>query len=133
MATETLYCPNCFAMIPADASVCTFCSADIGEISGRDFRDKLLHTLEHPLDDMRMRAIISLGLRGEAGTALPMAECALRHPLNIEEGLEVIERLRHFAPSPEVFSSLQMLLKHEAHAVREAAARAILFASAQYS
>ncbi len=133
MATETLYCPNCFAVIPADASVCPFCSADIGEISGRDFRDKLLHALEHPLDDMRMRAIISLGLRGEAGTALPMAECAIHHPMNIEEGLGVIERLRHFAPSPEVFSALEMLSRHEAHAVREAAAKAMLFSFAQYS
>lgn len=123
MAADT-YCPNCFTMIPAESSVCPVCSAVISDISGRDFRNKLLHALEHPLDDVRMRAIIALGLRGEEGTALPMAECALRHPMNIEEGLEVIERLKNFASLPEVFSTLRILANHQAHAVREAAAKA---------
>ncbi len=121
------YCPNCFAMIPAGTTACPVCSAAISDMSDRDFREKLLHALRHPLDDVRMRAIIALGLRGEEGTALPMAECALRHPMNIEEGLEVIERLKNFAPSPEVFSALGILANHEAHAVQETATKAMQF------
>ncbi len=121
------YCPNCFTMIPVGVSVCPICSVVISDISGMDFSDKLLHALEHPLDDVRMRAIIALGLRGEEGTALPMAECALRHPMNIEEGLEVVERLKNFAPFPEVFSALGILANHEAHAVQEAATKAMQF------
>ena len=114
-------------MIPAGTTACPVCSAAISDMSDRDFREKLLHALRHPLDDVRMRAIIALGLRGEEGTALPMAECALRHPMNIEEGLEVIERLKNFAPSPEVFSALGILANHEAHAVQETATKAMQF------
>lgn len=112
-------------MIPVGVSVCPVCSVVISDISDRDFREKLLHALDHPLDDVRMRAIIALGLRGEEETALPMAECAFRHPMNIEEGLEVIERLSDFTPSPDVLLALRMLSDHKAHAVQEAATKAM--------
>ena len=119
------YCPNCFAMIPAGVPVCPVCSAAISDMSDRDFREKLLHALQHPLDDVRMRAIIALGLRGEEGAAMPLAECVLRHPTNIEEGLEVVARLSDFPPSPDVLLALRMLSNHKAHAVREAATKAM--------
>lgn len=126
MAAEDLYCPNCFAMIPARASVCPFCSADIKGISGRDFRSKLLHALEHPLDDVRMRAIISLGLRREAGTALPLAQCALSHHSDVVEGMEVVNVLKDFGASAEGLRALKMLAAdHAAHAVRAAAEAAL--------
>ena len=120
MAADS-YCPNCFAMIPVGVSVCPACSVVISDISDRNFRQKLLHALDHPLDDVRMRAIIALGLRGEEDAALPLAECALRHTTNIEEGLEVVSKLSNFAPSPDVLLALRMLSNHKAHAIQEAA------------
>ena len=127
MATEReIYCMSCFSMIPAQAEVCPVCGEHVTELSAQDYRAKLLHALEHPLDDVRMRAIIALGLRRETGAELPLAECALRHPLNIEEGIEVVGALKYFLPSPVAQRALQILAHdHAAHAVCEEAQRAL--------
>jgi hypothetical protein len=123
METEReIYCMNCFSLIPAEVKFCHVCGEHMAGLSAQHYRVKLLHALQHPLDDVRMRAIIALGLRREAGTAMPMAECALRHPLNIEEGIEVVNALKKFPPSADGRRALEMLAHdHSAHAVRAAA------------
>lgn len=70
------------------------CGADISALSERDYNEKLIHALHHPLSDIRLRAIIALGLRGDAGAARALVECALRHPSDVVEGLEIINSLR---------------------------------------
>lgn len=127
MATEReIYCMNCFSMIPAQAEACPVCGEHVTELSAQDYRKKLLHALEHPLDDVRMRAIIALGLRREAAVSLALAECALRHPLNVEEGIEAVNALKSFLPTPDGQRALQILARdHAAHAVRGAAQRAL--------
>lgn len=120
------YCTNCFSLIQAELEICPACGERMAQLSTQDYRIKLLHALAHPLDDVRMRAIIALGLRREAGTALPLAECALRHPLNIEEGLTVVNALKNLREFPDSRRALGILAQdHAAHAVREAAAIAI--------
>lgn len=116
------YCQNCFALVAAQIEICPWCGGDPVRLSAQDYLEKLLHALLHPLDDVRMRAIIALGLRHEAEAAFPLAECALRHPLNIEEGLEVIKALAYAGFISGDLSALEMLAgRHPAHAVREAA------------
>ena len=39
-----------------------------------------------------MRAIIALGWRGEQEMAAALAECALRHPSDVVEGLEMPDK-----------------------------------------
>ena len=69
-----------------------------------------------------MRAIIALGMRHESGTALPLAECALRHPLDVVGGIEIIYALKIFGTSIEGLHALEILAnQHAAHAVRIAA------------
>lgn len=115
-------CPNCFSMIPAEAESCPACGERIASLSARGYREKLLHALAHPLDDIRMRAIIALGLRRETVTAVPLAECALRHPTNVVEGMEVVYALRNVGASRERLHALAMLANdHAARAVRAAA------------
>lgn len=116
-----IYCMNCFSLIPAEAETCPVCGEHMAGLSAQHYREKLLHALEHPLDDVRMRAIIALGLRREAETAIPMAECALRHPLNVEEGIEVVNALKNFHAFPGRQHAMEMLTHHSAHAVRAAA------------
>lgn len=124
--TRDNYCLNCFSLIPAEAEICPVCGKRIANLSGQNYREKLLHALEHPLDDVRMRAIIALGLRREAGTALPLAQCALRHPSDVVEGMEVVNVLKNFDASPEGVCALKMLAAdHAAHAVRMAAEAAL--------
>ncbi|MHB1100129.1 MAG: HEAT repeat domain-containing protein [Burkholderiales bacterium] len=121
-----LYCLNCHAMIPAEAKICPNCGENQDLMSEQEYRDKLLHALNHPLDDVRMRAIIALGLRHEEGTALHLAECALHHPSDVVEGMEIVNSLRKFGASQEGRQALERLaVHHAAHAVRVAAETAL--------
>ncbi len=125
-AERVSYCMNCFALIPAQADTCPVCGGHAAVLSRLEYHEKLLHALAHPLDDVRMRAILALGLRHEPGVALPLAECALRHPLNLEEGLAVVTALKNMREFPDSGRALGILAHdHAAHAVREAAAAAL--------
>lgn len=113
------YCPACFALIDADTSVCPFCDHDLMRLSGREYRDKLLAALNHPLADVRLRAIIALGWRGEGETAEALARCALHHPVDIVEGLQVVESLRNICDKAARRDALRMLAqRHPARVVR---------------
>lgn len=71
-----------------------------------------------------MRAILSLGWRGEAEAAQPLAECALRHPTDVVEGLQVVESLDGIRDAPTRERALRTLATaHPARAVRSAAQR----------
>lgn len=120
MAEIQQICPACFRLIPAVANVCPDCGADIAALSARGYRDKLLATLAHPLDDVRMRAIIALGWRGEPDTADALADCALRHPVDVMEALAVVDALTRLG-EPGRDAIARLAANHPAHAVREAA------------
>ncbi|MHB1566321.1 MAG: HEAT repeat domain-containing protein [Acidiferrobacter sp.] len=124
MATShKFYCPNCFSLIPATAEICPVCGECREHFRSQGYREKLLHALEHPLDDVRMRAIIALGLRREAGTATSLADCALHHPTDVVGGREIVRALKNFGVSAEAQHALERLAReHAAHAVRVAAA-----------
>ena len=120
---RAIYCTNCFSLIPAEAETCPVCGERLARLSAQDYRVKLLHALDHPLDDVRMRAIIALGLRRETATAQPLAECALRHPIDVVVGMEIVKALKHFPASAERRRALETLAQsHAAHAVRAEAA-----------
>lgn len=70
------------------------CGVDISALSERDYNEKLIYALHHPLSDIRLRASIALGLRGDAGAARALVTCALCHPSDFVEGLEVVNSLR---------------------------------------
>lgn len=121
------YCPACFARIDADAATCPVCGRDLARLSEREHRDKLLAALDHPLADVRLRAIIALGWRGEGETALALVWCALRHPVDVVEGLQVIESLRNIHDMAARQSAVQLLAeRHPARVVRERAADVLM-------
>jgi len=96
-------------------------------LRGRTYGDKLLAALNHPLADVRLRAIIALGWRGEGETAQALARCALHHPIDLVEGLQVIESLRGIRDAPARRNALRMLAeRHPARAVRRRAAELYL-------
>lgn len=99
---------------------CPGCGADLAALSGRDYRDKLLAALAHPLDDVRMRAILAMAWRAEPETADALADCALSHPVDVVEGMAVVGALAGLGEAGR--SALMRLAEsHPAHAVREAA------------
>jgi hypothetical protein len=123
---ERQICPACFKLIPADALNCPACGADIVALSARNYREKLIAALQHPLAEVRMRAIIALGWRGETEAAEPLVACALRHPVDVVEGLEIVHSLASIY-QPRVSQELlaRLVMEHPAHAVRESAAEAL--------
>lgn len=120
MAEPQQVCLACFRLVPAQSASCPECGADLAAFSARDYRDKLLHALDHPLADVRMRAIIACGWRGEACAAQPLFELALRHPVDVVEGLAVVESLRTLG-EPGRAMLAELAANHPARAVRTAA------------
>ena len=62
---ELAFCPNCYARIPIDAAICPHCHTSLRDWQEKTYADCLIDALQHPLSEVRMRAIIALGWRGE--------------------------------------------------------------------
>lgn len=124
MADPEHICPACFRLIPAGASHCPACGANLAALTDRDYRDKLLAALAHPLDEVRMRVILALGMRGEPDAAEALADCALRHTVDVVEGLAVVGSLARLGDAGR-HALLRLAESHPAHAVREAAQEAV--------
>jgi diadenosine tetraphosphate (Ap4A) HIT family hydrolase len=119
------YCGACFEQFDARLAQCPHCGALPERLSERDYQEKLLAALEHPLAEVRMRAILAFGRRQQPEVAPALLDCALRHPVDVVEGLEIVNslsRLDHGRPLRSALASLAAA--HPAHAVREAALRA---------
>jgi HEAT repeat protein len=119
------FCPACYRLIPVEARVCPACGADLDALSVRGYRDKLVAALSHPLDDIRMRAILALGLRGETDAADALVDCALRHPVDVVEGLAVVGTLSRLGAAGRQ-ALLKLAERDPAHAVRVAARQAVI-------
>lgn len=125
-AAQKQYCGECFALFDTGVSRCPRCGKDASAVSGRDYQQKLMHALEHPLADVRMRAIVALGLRGGRDATEALLACARRTPTDVVEGLEIVRTLRAiFSDSRERGALAQLAEHHPAHAVRMAARRAL--------
>ncbi|HCA26153.1 MAG TPA: hypothetical protein DEP05_00595 [Betaproteobacteria bacterium] len=121
------YCVHCFAEITPDIQQCPYCGVVIQEwVRSLDYETRLIHTLDHPLAAVRMRAIIALGKRRDSQAADSLVRCALRHPVDVVEGLEIVDSLRCLHPERARSKALACLAHgHPAHAVRQAAAHAL--------
>jgi HEAT repeat protein len=93
MMRQLAFCPNCYAQIPVDAAICPHCRATLSDWQEKTYPDRLIDALGHPLSEVRMRAIIALGWRKERAAERPLVDCALRHPIDVIEGLEIFNSL----------------------------------------
>lgn len=119
-------CPECFSEVH-DGARCPGCGTNIeAALRGTDYTSRLIAALGHPLDDVRMRAIIALGARRETQAADPLLALARRTPLDVVQNLEIVNSLHQLPPSPTRTHALRQLAeRHPAHAVRVAATRAL--------
>lgn len=117
------FCPKCYAQISLDAEICPHCHTSLRAWQERAYAGRLIEALRHPLSEVRMRAIIALGWRGERAAEGPLVDCALRHPIDVIEGLEIVNSLRLIRDSGSDDTWLRYLeLHHAARAVRTSAA-----------
>ena len=78
MTVESIYCPSCFRRVAADTPRCPHCTAILSDLDRRSYRERLITALNHPLAEVRMRAIIALGLRRQVAAVNPLLACAFR-------------------------------------------------------
>jgi HEAT repeat protein len=57
----TFYCPNCWKNISEGSRICPNCAHDLSQYSQREFEEKLISALNHPIQDNRIMAIQILG------------------------------------------------------------------------
>jgi HEAT repeat protein len=115
------FCPNCFEDIGPDAEICKSCSISVKEwMAQKSYTERLIHALDHPISEVRMGAIISLGKLKEVKAAIPLAKCAFTHPIDVIQGLEITRALKQMDFEREVEQALKMLSTHPARAIRRA-------------
>jgi HEAT repeat protein len=116
------FCPSCFAEIGANDHVCAACGTEVERWDREHtFTERLIHALHHPSADARIAAIVVLGNRGDPQAAVPLAKCALRHPTDVVQALEIVRSIARLAESPERREALRRLTEHPARHVRTAA------------
>ncbi len=120
--TALTYCPVCFKEIPSEKCICPFCMTDIRVWSrSTPYTSRLVHALENPHSEVRMGSILSLGRRGDLAAACPLADCALRWPTDVVQGLEIVRAIDLLPSSPERREALERLILHPSRPIRRAA------------
>jgi hypothetical protein len=118
------YCPSCFAEVKAEEAICPQCRTDIAQwLDAHTYHERLIHALSHPISEVRMGSIIALGKRRDPRAARPLAECALAFPVDVVQGLEILEALARMPAGPEKQTALTRLTRHPAGAVQKEAGR----------
>ena len=117
----TWFCPECHAEVGAQDTRCPHCGADFDAWAARPYGERLILTLQHPLSEARMSAIIALGKRGDSAAAPALAACALAHPSDVVQALEILRALARMPANAQREAARSALLTHPAHAVRSAA------------
>lgn len=118
------FCPNCFARVPSAHGACPACGVDSREwVEDCSYTDRLIHALDHPISEVRMAVVISLGNRNNPAASVPLARCAMKHPTDIVLAMEITAALKKLPEGPERHDALVILKTHPAQAIRNAAAR----------
>ena len=117
----TFFCPRCFAEIEPAPVVCPACGVDVAQWRSRSYSERLVHALGHPLADVRMTSIEALGRMGDPDAAMPLARCALAHPVDVTQGLAIVSALAKLRRGESWADAVRMLRDHPARAVARAA------------
>ncbi|MBU2762233.1 HEAT repeat domain-containing protein [Acidithiobacillus caldus] len=120
------YCPLCYAEIPIGSQSCPACGRDI-EAWERDtpYFDRLIWALRNPHPEVRMGAILSLQNHQRDAAAVPLARCALAAPIDVIQGLAVVQAITRLPAGEQQRQALTLLNEHPAHSVRVAATAAL--------
>lgn len=118
------FCPECFAEVAADAVRCPRCGADLEESRQReDYEARLIRALRHPVAEVRAGAIEALRLRRAGSACDALVDAALASPLDVDQGLAIIDCLAAMLPAAKPASCLIKIADtHPSRPVRRAAA-----------
>lgn len=116
------FCPNCFAEISEDTRICPQCETDIAAwMSSHNYFQRLIKALKHPVSEVRMSAIMSLGNQGNSKAAGPLVDCAFDWPADTVQNLEILVALTKLPLNADNKKALKRLHDHPARIIREKA------------
>lgn len=121
-----VFCLFCYEMMAADAERCPHCGGVPADFARRPYPERLITALNHPLDDVRMRAIFALGKRRQGEAAVPLLDCALRWPTDVPQGIAIAQALTWISRRSRDWEPLRRLAaEHGSLMVRRAAERCL--------
>jgi hypothetical protein len=120
----TTLCPACWRVVPNDARVCCHCGADISQLHEREFRDKLLGALSHPVRDTVIRAAIALAARHDPEASQAIEAAMRRFPNEPHVLAGLLDALMFVADDAARRIALEAL-GHRSFIVRRAAAQVL--------
>ena len=121
----TFFCPACFTEIDPAATRCPACGANVQAWRDRSYAERLLQALHHPLADVRMVAIDTLGRLRVPDAAAALADCAMRHPHDPVQGVAILRTLEQQPRDPAWTAAMRTLCDHPVAAVARDATRAL--------
>jgi hypothetical protein len=74
------FCPACWTTLSSSDTRCRVCGAEIESLSSRPYPRKLLAALDHPIGEVRERAVELLGKVGERDAYDPLIRLATESP-----------------------------------------------------
>ena len=114
----TFYCPNCWQSFRKDADRCPACGFDIRRSwDAREYTDKLVAALRHPVPETVIRVACILGQRREVRGVETLAELVKTTP-DVYVAAAGVRALGQIG-TPEALAFLQTLMNHPAQMVRE--------------
>lgn len=119
---EEIFCVHCFSILQAGCVICPACHQKVGHLDVDESRDLLVKVLHDKRADVRSNAIFALGRRKDRLAATELVACALRHPADIGEGLQIVKVLSAIEEEMHRTTALQYLIaRHPAGEVKQAA------------
>ncbi|MYM92312.1 HEAT repeat domain-containing protein [Duganella vulcania] len=116
------FCTHCFTLLPALATACPVCGNAQNNTGEGDYREKVVSALRHPSPEVRVRAIVAIGLMHDKSAADALVACALRNPADVVVGLQIIETLKIIDDGKPRMTALRYLhARHPDDAIKQAA------------
>jgi hypothetical protein len=117
--TQYYDCPNCFATIAYEDTICPHCLVDIpGWVDAHSYFERLIHNLKHPDPEPRLGSICALAYRRDPQAAVALAACALEFPANVVQNIHIVAALAGMPASPEKAAAFALLIDHPSQVVR---------------
>lgn len=119
---EEIFCAHCFAILQAGYRTCPSCKERVGYLTDVESRDLLVKVLHDRRADIRSTAIFALGRRKDRLTVDALVACALRHPSDITQGLQIVKVLAAIDDgAPQTTALHYLIARHPAGEVKQAA------------
>ncbi len=116
-----VFCMHCFAQLAAVSVNCPLCHHPVDDIEDGDYQRKLIDALHHQHADIRMRAIVAIGIRRDKHAADALVACALRNPSDLAEGMQIVAALKVIDDGkPRVTALHYLFARHPSNEIKQA-------------